>query len=95
MAPGEFSVKDLSNDVEHQVLYTQRLEKLVEIGYLEGRSTKSFRFLLKVNGSRNNTITVHIDTQRGGKIKKTIPIHLAASCKNATTDCCFLRWKKA
>lgn len=35
MAPGEFSVRDLSNDVEYQILYTQKLEKLVDIGYLE------------------------------------------------------------
>lgn len=35
MAGGEFCVRDMSNDPEYQIVYIQKLEKLVELGYLE------------------------------------------------------------
>lgn len=34
-APGDFSVRDMTNDSEYQFIYTTKLEKLVSIGYLE------------------------------------------------------------
>jgi len=45
-----------------------------EIGYIEGRSSKSYRILIKVSSGRNHSITVTVDSQRGGQFKQKIPI---------------------
>ncbi len=46
----------------------------IEIGYLDGRSSKSYRLLVKVNSAKDSFITVKVDTQRGGKLTKKVPV---------------------
>lgn len=50
----------------------------IEIGYIDGRSSKSFRLLVKVNSASDSYITVNVDTQRGGKLMKKVPIRFGA-----------------
>jgi len=35
MAPGEFNVRDITNEFGYKFIYTQKLEKLVKLGFLE------------------------------------------------------------
>ncbi|OQX95045.1 hypothetical protein B6I21_07480 [candidate division KSB1 bacterium 4572_119] len=46
----------------------------IEIGYIGGRSGKNYRLLVKLNSSKKNYLTLTVDSQRGGKIKKKIPV---------------------
>jgi hypothetical protein len=47
-----------------------------EIGYFDGRTSKTFRFLVK-SLSRGGKMKVEIDSQRGGHLKETITINVA------------------
>ena len=46
----------------------------MDIGYIDGQSSKRIRLLLKMTPLKNSHVTVEIDSQRGGKISKRIPI---------------------
>lgn len=46
----------------------------LEIGHIDGRSSKRFRILVKLLSGQNNQLTVNIDSQRGGRVTKTIPV---------------------
>ncbi|MCU0646154.1 MAG: hypothetical protein MUC94_18085, partial [bacterium] len=46
----------------------------IELGSIDGRSSKSFRLLVKVNFANESHVTVNVDTQRGGKLWKKVPI---------------------
>jgi hypothetical protein len=50
----------------------------IEIGYIDGRSSKSFRLLVKVDSANDSYITVNVDTQRGGKLTKKVPIRFGS-----------------
>lgn len=50
----------------------------VEVGYLDGRSSKGYRFLVKVVRGKAGIITIEYNSQRGGVLRKTIPVRFAS-----------------
>ncbi|MDZ7319580.1 MAG: hypothetical protein ONB11_10520, partial [candidate division KSB1 bacterium] len=50
----------------------------IEIGYIDGRSTRSYRLLLKITQANESYIMIQVDTQRGGKLAKKIPIRIVS-----------------
>ncbi|MDZ7295225.1 MAG: M14 family metallopeptidase [candidate division KSB1 bacterium] len=54
--------------------FTTESPSEIEVGYLGGRSSQSYRFLVRVSHTKNGAITLEYDSQRGGVARKTIPV---------------------
>ncbi len=50
----------------------------IDIGYIDGRSSKSYRLLLKIARADVSYITIQVITQRGGKLSQKIPIRIVS-----------------
>jgi len=69
---------DLPNALGWVSGFTTESPTEVEVGYLDGRSSKGYRFLVKVTQGKAGAITIEYNSQRGGVLEKTIPVRFAS-----------------
>lgn len=57
--------------------FKSKPEREIPFGHINGRSSKHFRLLVKVTSGQSGSVTVRVDSQRGGKLTQTIPIRVS------------------
>ena len=69
---------DPANDLGKVDNFKAESKNEIEIGYIDGRSSKSYRLLLKIDSAKNSYFTVKVNSQRGGTLMKKIPIRFVS-----------------